>query len=105
MHHDPQLTDRTALVVDLDRSLTVADVAMESLVRVARRGWRPFVQLLWMMLTGRAAVKTWLARHDPVNADILPLRAEVVDTIMAARRQGRPVILASAAHARPTCAG
>lgn len=91
---------RVALVVDCDRTLTCADMGTESLVRVARRGLWPFLQLMWWMLSGRAAVKTRLARLDPVDAARLPLHAPVVALIDEARAAGRPVILASAGHRR-----
>ena len=98
--HDPAEPAKVALIVDLDRTLTRADVAVESLVRLMRRSPMLFWQLLLALLWGRAALKTRLARLDPVDPALLPLRAEVVDLIGEARRDGRPVILASAAHRR-----
>ena len=88
------------LIVDCDRTLTPADMAVESMVRVARRGPRAFLMLLWWLLTGRAAVKARLARLDPVDPARLPIRPEVAALIKAARAEGRPVILASAGHRR-----
>lgn len=96
--------DRTpahvALIIDCDRTLTPADMAIESMVRVARRGPRAFLMLLWWLLTGRAAVKARLARVDPVDAARLPVRPEVAALMAEARADGRPVILASAGHRR-----
>jgi 4-hydroxybenzoate polyprenyltransferase len=89
-----------ALIVDCDRTLTPADMAIESMVRVARRGPRAFLLLLWWLLTGRAGVKARLARVDPIDADKLPIRAEVAALMAEARAAGRPVILASAGHRR-----
>lgn len=88
------------LIVDCDRTLTPADMAMESMVRVARRGPRAFLMLLWWLLMGRAGVKARLARVDPIDAVSLPIRPEVASLINDARAQGRPVILASAGHRR-----
>ncbi|MFM6854943.1 MAG: UbiA family prenyltransferase [Sphingopyxis sp.] len=94
------MADARPLIVDLDRSLTRADVAMESLVRVARRSVALCAALLWWMLAGRAGLKTRLARLDPVDPARLPYRAEVIALIQSARADGRPVWLASAAHGR-----
>jgi 4-hydroxybenzoate polyprenyltransferase/phosphoserine phosphatase len=94
------MQDRIPLVVDCDRTLTPADMAVESMVRVARRGPRAFLMLLWWLLTGRAGVKARLARHDPIDAACLPIRPEVATLIAEVRTAGRPVILASAGHRR-----
>ena len=56
------------------------------------------------LLRGRAAAKTFAARHDPIDPAVLPYRREVLDLIAAARAEGRPVILASASHWRPVAA-
>ncbi len=88
------------LIVDCDRSLTRADVAIESLVRVARRGWLSLLAVIGWLFTGRAKIKTRLARLDPVDAQALPIRPEVAALMAAARQEGRPVILASAGHRR-----
>lgn len=88
------------LIVDCDRTLTPADMAIESMVRVARRGPRAFLMLLWWLLTGRAGVKARLARHDPIDAAKMPIRPEVAALLAQARADGRPVILASAGHRR-----
>ena len=93
-------TSAVPLIVDCDRTLTRADVAIESMVRVARRGVYEFLQLLGWLLSGRAVSKARLARVDPVKADALPIREEVATLIADARADGRPVILASAGHRR-----
>ncbi len=93
-------TSAVPLIVDCDRTLTRADVAIESMVRVARRGVLEFLQLLGWLFSGRAASKARLARADPVKVDALPIRDEVAALIADARADGRPVILASAGHRR-----
>ncbi|HIQ19407.1 MAG TPA: prenyltransferase, partial [Novosphingobium capsulatum] len=50
------------LVVDLDGTLIRGDLAMEAMIVVARRGLGPLLALLAMLLRGRGALKTWLAR-------------------------------------------
>ena len=90
----------TPLFVDVDRTLSRADISLESLVRFIRSsGWAWLSAALWL-LRGRAYAKAMLARHTPVDAARLPYRAEVLDLIDSARAAGNPVILASASHWR-----
>ncbi len=95
-----RIGEEVALVVDLDRTLITGDVAIESMVHVAKRGFLAMLGLLWAMLHGRASVKTLLARRSPVDAAILLYRPEVLALIADAKRQRRRVILATAAHWR-----
>jgi 4-hydroxybenzoate polyprenyltransferase/phosphoserine phosphatase len=88
------------LVVDLDGTLTPADVSLEAFVRHARRGIFAFLQLLVWILRGRSVAKAMVARRQPLDADALTLRPEVIALIEAARTEGRPVILATASHSR-----
>jgi 4-hydroxybenzoate polyprenyltransferase/phosphoserine phosphatase len=88
------------LVVDLDGTLTTADVSLESFVRHARGGVLAFMQLIMWIVRGRSVAKAMVARRQPIDAAALPLRAEVVALIKAARAEGRPVVLATASHAR-----
>lgn len=102
MKHEQPVAAGTAvpLVVDLDGTLTPADVSVEGLMAVARRGVLQFLMVLRWLLTGRAGVKTRTARHAPLDAAALPYRPEVLALIDTARAEGRPVILASASHRR-----
>ena len=92
------------LVIDLDRTLVTNDVAMEQLVRFGRRSWRTALALLWALalsvLHGPARLKVRLAKAVPIDAATLPYRPEVLELIATARAQHRPVILATASHAR-----
>lgn len=102
MKHDKPVAAGAAipLVVDLDGTLTPADVSVEALLTVARRGLLHFWMVLRWLLTGRAGVKTRAARHAPLDAAKLRYRPEVLALIETARGEGRPVILASASHRR-----
>lgn len=88
------------LFVDVDGTLTRADISLESFVRVARSGVVALLMLLLWLLRGRAVAKTMAARRDPIDPARLPYSQEVLDLIAAAKAQGRPVILASASHWR-----
>jgi 4-hydroxybenzoate polyprenyltransferase len=89
-----------ALVVDVDGSLTPADLSLESFVRFGRTSVVNFLLLLFWLTKGRGYAKAMVARRMPIDAATLPLRPEVLALIEAARAEGRPVILASASHAR-----
>jgi 4-hydroxybenzoate polyprenyltransferase/phosphoserine phosphatase len=88
------------LFVDVDGTLTRADISLESFVRVARCSVTAMLQLLLWLLRGRAVAKAMAARRDPVDPVKLPYRQEVLDLIAEAQANGRPVILASASHRR-----
>lgn len=101
-----KLPDRSAdanqcpLVVDLDGSLTVADVTLESFVRFVRLAPLNILLLGWWLLRGRAFAKVMVARRAPVDPATVPFRPEVLALIATARDEGRPVILASGSHHR-----
>lgn len=92
------------LLIDVDGTLLRADLSLESFVRVMRSGLLLALQLVLALLRGRAAAKTFAARHDQIDPARLPYRAEVLDLIATAQAEGRPVILASASHWRPVAA-
>ncbi len=96
----PSKLAKPALVVDLDGSLTPADVSLEAFVRFARlRLVNLFLLVAWLV-RGRSFAKAMVARALPLDAGTLPLREEVVHMLEAARAEGRMTILASASHQR-----
>jgi len=97
-------TQTVPLVIDVDGTLLRADLSLESFVRVMRSGLLLALQLVLALLRGRAAAKTFAARHDRIDPSRLPYRTEVLDLIASTRAEGRPVILASASHWRPVAA-
>lgn len=92
------------LFVDVDGTLLRADLSLESFVRIARSGLLLALRLVLALLRGRAAAKTFAARHDAVDPALLPYRSDVLDLIAQAQAERRPVILASASHWRPVAA-
>lgn len=94
------MTAPVPLVVDLDGTLTPADVSLEAFVRHARRSLFALIELVTWIVRGRSVAKAMVARRDPLDPATLPLRAEVVTLIEAARAEGRPIVLATASHAR-----
>lgn len=88
------------LFVDVDGTLTRADISLESFVGIARTGLFAMLALLVWLIRGRAVAKTMAARRAPVDPENLPYRREILDLVEDAKAQGRPVILASASHWR-----
>jgi 4-hydroxybenzoate polyprenyltransferase/phosphoserine phosphatase len=101
MHERPTAAgEAIPLFVDVDGTLTRADISLESFVRIARSGVAALFMLLVGLFRGRAVAKTMAARRNPVDPVRLPYRREVLDLIAQAKGEGRPVILASASHWR-----
>lgn len=98
--NSPAAAPLPPLVVDLDGTLTVADVTLESFVRFVRLAPFNILLLTWWLLRGRAFAKVLVARRAPVDPGAVPFRSEVLALIEAARREGRQVILASGSHHR-----
>ncbi|MBN9788663.1 UbiA family prenyltransferase [Pseudonocardia sp. TMWB2A] len=88
------------LFVDVDGTLTRADISLESFVRLAKAGLGPLLLLILWLFKGRAVAKTMAARRAPVEPEHLPYRDEVLALMADAKAEGRPVILASASHHR-----
>lgn len=100
MENKQYLEQDIPLVVDLDRTLSHADLAVEALVKAAVSSFTAFWQVISWMLAGKAYFKMKLARIAPVNPDQIPYNSDVLKLIETARLQGRKVILASAGHRR-----
>lgn len=92
--------EAVTLFVDVDGTLTRADISLESFVRIGRSSLAAFVTVILWLFAGRAVAKTMAARRDRIDVARLPYRQEVLDLIAAAKAEGRPVILASASHWR-----
>lgn len=89
---------RAPLAVDLDGTLIASDLLMDSFAHGLANS--PFKTLLALPLArGRADLKQRLARIAPPDPATLPYRDDVLETIRAAKREGRQVVLVSAADA------
>jgi len=95
---DRSLAGEAPLCVDLDGTLIRSDVLVESLAVLLKR--RPLL-LLWLplwALRGRAYLKEQLGKRVEIDPSVLPYRDEVLEYLLAERRSGRTVVLATAAH-------
>lgn len=87
------------LVVDMDGTLVRTDTLHEALLALAAR--RPLAALGFLgAIRDKAAFKAGLAELSVAEAAHLPLDAAVLDLVRAARAEGRPVALVSAADRR-----
>jgi len=93
------MSESVPLFVDLDGTLTPADVSLESFVGYARQGPMQTLRLIGWLAQGRSVAKARVAVAHPIDPALVPIRPEVQTIIDAARAEGRHVILASASDA------
>jgi 4-hydroxybenzoate polyprenyltransferase len=92
--------DHRPLCVDVDSLLGRVNLLVESLLGSIKR--RPIILALlplWL-LSGRAALKSRLARLANIDASVVPYPAEAVSVIRNVRDEGRPVWLITRNHVR-----
>jgi 4-hydroxybenzoate polyprenyltransferase/phosphoserine phosphatase len=86
------------LVVDVDGTLVRTDLLWEGLVRVVLRRPGRLAALPFALLRGRAAFKAEVAEASALDTSLVPLEPATLALIEAARAEGRPIVLASAAQ-------
>lgn len=91
---------RRPLCVDLDGSLVSTDTLWESVFRLISRNPVWLLVIPFWLLAGRAAFKERVARRVRLDASSLPYRREVLALIKRAKREGRSVVLVTAANRR-----
>jgi 4-hydroxybenzoate polyprenyltransferase/phosphoserine phosphatase len=95
-HND--MSSQVPLCVDLDGTLTFADLSVESVLAVARR--RPWLLLLlpvWY-LRGRHHLKSELAARSELAVSVLPYDERVIALVEEARSRGRATILVTGSN-------
>jgi len=88
------------LCVDLDGTLIKSDVLWESMTLLLKRNPLYLFALPFWLLGGRAALKKEIAARTELNAASLPYHQPFLEYLKAERRQGRKLILATAADRR-----
>ena len=88
------------LCVDLDRTLVATDTLVEALLRLLRRNPALVLVLPWWLLRGRAHFKKQVARRAGLDVARLPYNPEVLALLQREHRQGRTLVLATAADRR-----
>jgi 4-hydroxybenzoate polyprenyltransferase/phosphoglycolate phosphatase-like HAD superfamily hydrolase len=86
------------LVVDLDGTLVATDTLWESLLVLIKTSPAKALRVPLWLLGGKAQFKAAVARHVLPNPQSLPYREDLLEFLRGAREDGRPVILATAAH-------
>ena len=87
------------LVVNLDGTLTPTDTLYESLIQIIKQSPLSLFQLPLSLLKGKAAFKDAIAAHTDIDPSQLPYRQDLLDYLRSEKSKGRPIILATAAHA------
>lgn len=84
--------------VDLDGTLTLGDVSVESLLAtLKRRPWLLPQMFLWR-LAGKHRLKSELAVRSDVDVTVLPYNPDVLALLRTARAEGRRTILITGSH-------
>lgn len=86
-----------ALCVDLDGTLVATDTLHELVLALARERPLDLLRLPAWLAGGRAALKARLCARVRLDPARLPYRPEVLDALRAARAEGRPCALVTAA--------
>ena len=84
------------VAIDLDGTLVATDLLWEGVFKLLRAN--PLILFLlpvWLITGGPARLKHEVAARADWDAAVLPYRDEVLRLIHEARRQGRPVVLAT----------
>ncbi len=94
------MSAKKPLVVDLDGTLTTVDTLPELMANFI--GQRPLniFSLLGLLTKDRATLKAELARQAPIDASVLPVNPDVWEMITQARKEKRPVVLATGSDER-----
>ncbi|MBC8740077.1 UbiA family prenyltransferase [Paraburkholderia sp. UCT31] len=86
------------LIVDLDGTLTLTDTLAESVIKVVKQNPLNIIRLPIWLLKGRLAFKREIATRSSIAAEHLPYRKALVDYLIAEKKRGRKIVLATAAH-------
>jgi 4-hydroxybenzoate polyprenyltransferase len=84
------------LCVDLDGTLIKTDLLWESLLRLLKRNPLYLLAVPFWWMRGRAFLKRQLAARVELDPAILPYNDVFLEFLREAKRQGRPLILATA---------
>src|SRR3546814_1298213 len=79
------VNEAVPLFVDVDGTLTRADISLESFVRIDRSSVAAMMAVLLWLVAGRAVAKTLAARRDRIDPAGLPYRQDVMDLIEQAK--------------------
>lgn len=84
---------KLSLCVDLDGTLTLSDLSVESLLATLKKAPWLFPLVLWWRLQGKHRLKHELAQRADVDVTVLPYNQDVIRLVESARDEGRRTIL------------
>jgi len=94
----PDLNAEPPLVVDLDGTLIKTDLLLESALKLLKAHPWSIVQMIFWLLRGKAVLKAEIASRVTLDVATLPYNEVMLQRIREARREGRMVLLATAAN-------
>ena len=86
------------LYVDLDGSLTYADLLFESFLLLVRQNPLYILSCLVWLMHGKARLKAEIARRVEVDVTVLPYNEPLLAFLREERARGRRIVLASASN-------
>jgi 4-hydroxybenzoate polyprenyltransferase/phosphoserine phosphatase len=93
------------LVVDLDGTLVKTDLLIEGILWLLRRHPLALVDAIrWLLAGGKARLKAEVAQRAPLDPATLPYHAGLLESLRRRKREGQPLVLATAADRRAATA-
>lgn len=91
-------TNKPVIVVDLDGTLTPTDTLIESTIKAIKKSPANLLRLPLWLARGKADFKRAIAARSNISAEQLPYRESFVKYLREEKKNGRRLILATAAH-------
>jgi len=92
------VSNNLPLIVDLDHTLIDTDLLYESSMAVLKKSpWLILLYPFWLA-KGKGYLKDQLVKRFSIDARTLPYIQDTIDYIIERKKQGSPIILATASH-------
>jgi len=92
------VSNNIPLIVDLDHTLIDTDLLYESSIAVLKKNpWLILLYPFWFA-KGKGYLKAQLVKRYSIDAKTLPYIQDTIDYIIERKKQGSPIILATASH-------
>jgi len=92
------VSNNIPLIVDLDHTLIDTDLLYESSIAVLKKSpWLILLYPFWFA-KGKGYLKSQLVKRFNIDAQTLPYIQDTIDYIIERKKQGSPIILATASH-------
>ncbi|TDU28704.1 4-hydroxybenzoate polyprenyltransferase [Panacagrimonas perspica] len=88
------------LCVDLDGTLTPVDTLHEGLIALAKSSPLSLFALPAQISRGKAAFKAFVAERAPLDAEVLPIRPDLLEWLHTQKNAGRHLVLVTASDRR-----